>query len=408
VLLVPPVDTCEPLAAADAAVARDHEAEAGAWKAFQNSATSCFSFVESVGLAFVAVLGKTSRPVSPSCSRVAPDFKSASTETRAALAEGALRNMSLTENFARLVLICGHGSQSANNPYASALDCGACGGHAGDVNARIAAATFNDPQVRAQLARKGIQIPSDTVFVAGLHNTATDDVTVFDQEHVPTSHAADLNALRTALLAAGTQTRRERAPKLGLAAVPAVSLDAAVRERAHDISQVRPEWGLANNAALIVAPRSRTAALKLDGRAFLHDYDAAADTENKVLTLILCAPVVVGSWINLQYYASRVDPQRYGSGNKILHNVIGGLGVLEGNSGDLKVGLPLQSIHDGEKFVHEPRRLTVFIDVARERIDTVLAAHNGVRELFDHGWIHLVALEGPRAHRYTPDGWQPL
>ena len=408
VLLVPPVDTCEPLAAADAAVARDHEAEAGAWKAFQNSATSCFSFVESVGLAFVAVLGKTSRPVSPSCSRVAPDFKSASTESRAALAEGALRNMSLTENFARLVLICGHGSQSANNPYASALDCGACGGHAGDVNARIAAATFNDPQVRAQLARKGIQIPADTVFVAGLHNTATDDVTMFDLERVPASHAADLNALGTALLAAGTQTRRERAAKLGLAAVPAVLLDAAVRERAHDISQVRPEWGLANNAALIVAPRSRTAALKLDGRAFLHDYDAAADTENKVLTLILCAPVVVGSWINLQYYASRVDPQRYGSGNKILHNVIGGLGVLEGNSGDLKVGLPLQSIHDGEKFVHEPRRLTVFIDVARERIDTVLAAHNGVRELFDHGWIHLVALEGPRAHRYTPDGWQPL
>ena len=408
VLLVPPVDTCEPLSAADAVLARAHQAEAGAWKAFQNSATSCFSFVESAGLAFGAILGKTARPVSPACSRVAPDFKSASPETRAALAEGALRNMSLTQNFARLVLICGHGSQSANNPYASALDCGACGGHAGDVNARLAAATFNDPQVRAQIALKGIPIPADTVFVAGLHNTATDDVTLFDLERVPASHAGDLNQLRTALLAAGTQTRRERAPKLGLGGVPADRLDAAVRERAHDIAQVRPEWGLANNAALIVAPRSRTASLQLDGRAFLHDYDAAADTENKVLTLILCAPVVVGSWINLQYYASRVDPQRYGSGNKILHNVVGGLGVLEGNSGDLKVGLPLQSIHDGEKFVHEPRRLTVFIDVARERIDTVLAAQAGVRQLFDHGWIHLVALEGAHAYRYTLDGWQAL
>jgi uncharacterized protein YbcC (UPF0753/DUF2309 family) len=190
--------------------------------------------------------------------------------------------------------------------------------------------------------------------------------------------------------------------------VPAELIEAAVRERAHDISQVRPEWALANNAALIVAPRSRTAALKLDSRAFLHDYDAAADTDNKVLTLILCAPVVVGSWINLQYYASRVDPLRYGGGNKILHNVVGGIGVIEGNSGDLKVGLPLQSIHDGEKFVHEPRRLTVFIDVARERIDTVLAAQPGVRQLFDHSWIHLVALEGNHAYRYTLDGWQPL
>ena len=408
VLLVPPVDTCEPLSPAEAATAKANAAETGAWKAFQNSATSCFSFVESVGLTFGAVLGKTARPVSPSCSRVAPDFKSASPEMRLALAEGALRNMSLTKNFARLVLICGHGSQSANNPYASALDCGACGGHAGDVNARIAATTFNDPQVRKGLAAKGIMIPEDTVFVAGLHNTANDDVTLFDLELVPASHSGDINQIRNALLYAGSLTRRERAPKLGLSAVPAELIEAAVRERAHDISQVRTEWALANNAALIVAPRSRTAALKLDSRAFLHDYDAAADTDNKVLTLILCAPVVVGSWINLQYYASRVDPLRYGGGNKILHNVVGGIGVIEGNSGDLKVGLPLQSIHDGEKFVHEPRRLTVFIDVARERIDNVLAAQAGVRQLFDNSWSHLVALEGKHAYRYTLDGWQPL
>jgi uncharacterized protein YbcC (UPF0753/DUF2309 family) len=179
-----------------------------------------------------------------------------------------------------------------------------------------------------------------------------------------------------------------------------------VRARAADIAQVRPEWGLANNAALIAAPRSRTAALKLEGRTFLHDYDASADPGNKVLTLILCAPVVVASWINLQYYASRVDPLRYGAGNKVLHNIAGGLGAFEGNGGDLKVGLPLQSIHDGEKFIHEPRRLTVFIDVAPGRIDAVLAAQPGVRQLFDHGWIHLVALQGNQAFRYTLDGWK--
>ena len=131
-----------------------------------------------------------------------------------------------------------------------------------------------------------------------------------------------------------------------------------MRARGHDISQVRPEWGLANNAALVAAPRSRSAALKLDGRVFLHDYDAAADPELKVLTLILCAPVVVASWINLQYYASRIDPLRYGSGDKALHHVVGGIGVMEGNCGDLKTGLPIQSIHDGKKFIHEPRRLT--------------------------------------------------
>lgn len=405
VLLVPPVDTCEPLSAPEAQAANSTRAEAGAWKAFQNSAASCFSFVETAGLAFGAALAKAKGSSGPTCSRVAPDFSAGTPETKAALAEGALRNMSLVKNFARLVLVCGHGSQSANNPYASALDCGACGGHAGDVNARLAAATLNDPAVRSALAAKGIAIPADTVFLAGMHNTSTDDVVLFDLEKIPGTHLADLVNLRSSLAKAGVAARRERAPSLGLAGVPEHKLDAAVRARATDISQVRPEWGLANNAALVAAPRSRTAGLKLDGRVFLHDYDASADAENKVLTLILCAPVVVASWINLQYYASRVDPKRYGSGNKVLHHVVGGLGVMEGNSGDLRVGLPLQSIHDGEKFVHEPRRLTVFIDVAPARIDAVLAAQPGVKQLFDHGWIHLVALQGAEARRYTPTGW---
>ena len=56
--------------------------------------------------------------------------------------------------------------------------------------------------------------------------------------------------------------------------------------------------------------------------------------------LLLTAPVVVANWINLQYYASTVEPDQYGSGNKLLHNVVGGdLGVFEGNRGDLRIGL---------------------------------------------------------------------
>jgi uncharacterized protein YbcC (UPF0753/DUF2309 family) len=160
----------------------------------------------------------------------------------------------------------------------------------------------------------------------------------------------------------------------------------------------------ANNAAIIVAPRRRTRALALEGRVFLHDYDASADPDLKVLDLILNAPVVVASWINLQYYASRVDPARYGSGDKVLHQVAGGLGVFEGNGGDLRVGLPLQSIHDGEKFVHEPRRLSVFIEATRGNLDTILARHAGVRQLFENGWIHLFALEAAACFRRSPGG----
>lgn len=406
VLLVPPVETCEPVSPAAEARNRANRAAAGAWKAFQNSAASCFAFVESVGLGFGLALGRRGASARRlSCSRVAPAFTEASLESRAALAAEALRNMSLVGNFARLVLICGHGSESANNPYASGLDCGACGGHAGDVNARLAAATLNDAAVRALLARQGLEVPADTVFLAGLHNTTTDDLLLFDLDRIPASHREDVARLRDALGRAGAAARRERAPALGLAACPDNQLDAAVRARATDIAQVRPEWGLANNAAFVAAPRRRTRNLKLDGRVFLHDYEPSTDPDNKVLTLILSAPVVVASWINLQYYASRIDPVRYGSGNKVLHNVVGGLGVLEGNGGDLKVGLPLQSIHDGHDFTHEPRRLAVYIEADPARISQVLAANPAVRQLFDHEWLHLFSLQGDQCHRYRAGQW---
>ena len=408
VLLVPSFNTSEDLSEHQIASAAAERAEAGAWKAFQNSAVSCFSFVETAGLGFAAAFASSVKSKRLSCARAVPQFLSAPIETRAAIAAGALRNMGLTSNFSRIVLICGHGSQSVNNPYASGLDCGACGGNAGDINARLAAATLNDPAVRAQLSQQGLSIPPDTFFLAGLHNTTTDDVLLFNFDTLPPTHLADLVNLRRALALAGAASRRERAPLLGLAGLPSDRIDAAVRRRATDISQVRPEWGLANNAAIIAAPRRRTSGLKLEGRVFLHDYDAAADPDSKVLTLILNAPVVVASWISLQYYACRVNPKQYGSGNKVLHNVVGGFGVFEGNSGDLKVGLPQQSIHDGERFVHEPRRLGVYLEAAPSKISAVLESQQSVRQIFDHGWLHLFALQKSDCFRYRKGAWAKI
>jgi uncharacterized protein YbcC (UPF0753/DUF2309 family) len=411
VLLVPPVESCEDLADSELQSRRVAKAEAEAWRAFQNSAASCFSFVETAGFGFARSLNRPSAGAFPTCGSPRPVLSSgdvATLETRANLAEGALRNMSLTRNFARLVLICGHGSQSANNPYASGLDCGACGGHAGDVNARLAAAALNDPEIRQRLNSRGIRIPEDTHFVAGIHNTTTDVVTVFDRADFPDSHAEDLVTLRMALTHAGRAARQERSGMLGNGADSNDGILKAFARRAEDISEVRPDGGLANNAAFVAAPRERTAAHNLQGRVFLHDYDAAADPDSKVLTLILCAPVVVASWINLQYYGSRVNPDLLGSGNKVLHNVLGGIGVVEGNGGDLRVGLPLQSIHDGQRFVHEPRRLSVFIEAEPDKITQVLEAHPLVRQLFDHGWIHLFCLQGALCQRYASAGWRPV
>ncbi len=405
---------------------------AGAWNSFKTSAISCFAFVETAGLwsglrlakdslalagpesAFAASGGR--HVLGPQIEREVRcrDEHGHDLETgillvdQIALAAGALKNMGLTANFARIVLVCGHGSATTNNPYGSALDCGACGGHAGDANARVAAAILNKPDVRDGLKQQGILIPAETRFVAGLHNTTTDEVLLYDVESGPTSQLAELGQIRTWLSAASKKSRRERAASLGLAEVKEADLDETVFKRSRDWAQVRPEWGLAGNAAFIAAPRERTKGLNMGGRTFLHNYDATQDTDKSVLTLIMVAPMVVASWINLQYYGSTVNNRLFGSGNKTIHNVLGTFGVWQGNGGDLQPGLPLQSVHDGTKWRHEPMRLNVFIEAPREAIESVIANQPGVRELIQNGWVNLFALgePGKGSWRYCGDRFE--
>jgi hypothetical protein len=123
----------------------------------------------------------------------------------------------------------------------------------------------------------------------------------------------------------------------------------------------------------------------------------------------MTAPMVVANWINMQYYGSVVDNRRFGSGNKVLHNVVGGaIGVLEGNSGDLRVGLSMQSLHDGRSWVHEPLRLSVFIEAPEAPIDDIIARHDLVRELVDNGWLHLLRIgeDGAVHRRLRQGGWE--
>jgi uncharacterized protein YbcC (UPF0753/DUF2309 family) len=395
---------------------------ASAWKSFKMGAVSCFGFVGPVGLAYAAKLVADgfgfSRPspvpgtdgLAPSeRDRLVPELQ-LPLERRVDTAESILRGMSLTEGFARVVLLAGHGSTTANNPHASGLDCGACGGRSGDVNARVAAGLLNEREVRRGLRRRSIEIPEDTIFLAGRHDTTTDDVTVLNPGSVPASHAEDLARIRHWLEQAGGVARRERAPSLGLRA-DAPDVDARVRDRTRDWSQVRPEWGLAGCSTFVAAPRARTAGLDLGGRSFLHSYDWRQDESFGVLELILTAPVVVASWISLQYYGSTVDNEVFGSGNKTLHNVVGTIGVLEGNGGDLRVGLPMQSVHDGNRPMHEPLRLNVIVEAPTEAMSAVIARNEHLRHLVDHGWLHLWAMggSGRLTHRYAGEGrWTPV
>ena len=124
--------------------------------------------------------------------------------------------------------------------------------------------------------------------------------------------------------------------------------------------------------------------------------------------MIMTAPMVVTHWINMQYHASTVDNRRYDSGNKTLHNVVGGrIGVFEGNGGDLRIGLPLQSLHDGHTLRHTPLRLSVFIEAPRAAIEAVMAGHEVVRNLIHHEWLHLLRIDPLEAciERWVRGGW---
>lgn len=356
------------------------------------------------------------RPASGAAGTVV-DPSAFSLDERTALLEGALRTMGLTRGFAPLVVLCGHGSTTTANAHAAALDCGACGGNHGGPNARALVAVANDPEVRAGLVRRGIVIGAATWFVAAEHDTTTDEVVVLDADRVPASHRADLDALVADLAEAGERVAAERLERLPGRTARRTgatrhgrSARRAVGARARDWAETRPEWGLAGNAAFVVGPRALTEGLDLEGRTFLHSYDADADTAGTALTTILTAPMVVAHWINAQYFFSAVDPDVFGAGDKALHNPVAGVGVLTGEGGDLRVGLPWQSVAGPDGLVHEPLRLLTVVEAPLDRLEAVIAEHEILQQLFDGAWVHLVARGSagePWRQRRPGGAWVP-
>lgn len=355
---------------------------------------SAFSWAELSGWGgLLASLGRTVIPGSGgdrqmSAETVVDVCERMSLDEQAVAAEAILRMLGLTQ-FAPLVVLTGHRSATVNNLYRAALDCGACGGNPGGANARAAAAIFNNPDVRHRLGDRGLSIPATTWFAAAEHETTTDTLTILDRQLIPDSHRDAVARLEAAAAEAADELTRERAADLP-GARETTPL-ARTRRRATDWSEMYPELGLANNAALLIAPRSVSRGIDLERRVFLHDYDPAADPDGQALENIMTAPLIVAQWINAQYYFSTIHPERYGAGSKTVHNPVGDLGVLAGHTGDLRTGLPWQSVAAGERLLHTPLRLSVLIQAPLDRIGRIISATDALRALLDGEWISLHA-----------------
>ncbi|MFZ9596475.1 MAG: putative inorganic carbon transporter subunit DabA [Bdellovibrionia bacterium] len=306
-----------------------------------------------------------------------------------AKAAAILKHMGLTTDFARLVWIVGHGAVTQNNAFNSALDCGACGGHAGDLNAQVLAHLLNDPLIRNGLMDHQIKIPQSTVFIPAVHETVTDQIYRLNSNPLDAENLKLITEVEAQLSCASHRTQMERNQ------TRSSRLDPNPERRSQNWSEVRSEWGLSGNACFVIAPRSRTRGICLESRSFLHDYSWEKDepSQFQTLELILTAPMVVTNWINMQYYASAVAPQIYSSGNKTTHNLTNESGVVEGNGGDLRVGLTFQSIHDGERLVHDPLRLSVFVEAPLAAIESIIQKHLVVRQLVENGWLHLIQMD---------------
>ena len=302
-----------------------------------------------------------------------------------------LQDIGLVKDFSPIVLFLGHGSSSLNNPHESAYNCGACSGGRGGPNARAFAWMANDTQVRKLVSEAGIQIPDNVRFLGGYHNTCNDRVEYYDLDQLPHSHRKLFRAMESSINETRRRNALERARRFESAALTLTPADALqhVEQRSEDLSQARPEYNHATNALCLVGQREWNRCLFLDRRAFLASYDPSIDTaDGKIVERILQAAIPVCGGISLEYYFSTVDPEGYGCGSKLPHNITSLAGVMTGAASDLRPGLSAQMVE-----IHEPLRILFVVQTTPSIMRRIVAANAAIQSLVEGNWVQLALLD---------------
>lgn len=306
------------------------------------------------------------------------------------LTAGVLQSIGLTNDFAPFVYIIGHGASSINNPYYAGYDCGACSGRPGSVNARVFAKMANKPETRMGLKSFGIEIPQETIFIGGLHDTTNDEIFFYDlktlddaqlaihyQNHKKFEQALQRNKLERAL-------RFDELKQLNNESL----IIQKMNQRSISLFEIRPEWNHTDNALVIIGDSNMISNVYLDKRPFLNSYNYRIDPKGEILQGILRAAIPVCGGINLEYYFSRVDSQNLGAGSKLPHNVVGLFGLSNGVDGDLRPGLPSQMVE-----IHEPVRILFIIEQDPKVVLKVIHDNPPLHDWVFNEWVKISAID---------------